>query len=488
MLSRRGFLGAGSAVAAGAALGCDSVPETLQRLVLTSDAFAPPDGRDIDVVSHTLNRLTFGARPQDYARLRALAPAATNAVQLFITQQLDYERINDDPAEYALSRYDFLDAPAGELYEYKPEFLRTALASAALLRAIYSERQLYEVMVHFWTDHFNIDVSKGDCRWLKAADDRVVIRPHSLGNFRDLVRSSAASAAMLWYLDGRVNRRASAAERPNENYARELLELHTLGVDGGYTQKDVMEVARALTGWTVRSKGESRFRIGAVEFHAELHDDGPKVVLGHELASGRGAQDLDAVVDIVVSHPSTARFIAAKLCRRFIADDPPAPAVAAVADTLAGTHGSVRHALRTLFDRAEFWGARGSKLKRPFHFVVSTLRTTDARSDAGAALQDYLLRMGHAPFEYPTPDGYPDEATPWLGTLLWRWGFAAALTANEIAGTRVHHAALVERSEGHEALMAHCLGRQPTPNEVAAYHESGAGLALMLASPAFQRY
>jgi uncharacterized protein (DUF1800 family) len=141
-----------------------------------------------------------------------------------------------------------------------------------------------------------------------------------------------------------------------------------------------------------------------------------------------------------------------------------------------------------LFDRAEFREARGSKLKRPFHFVVSALRTTDAQTDAGAALRDYLVRMGHAPFEYPTPDGYPDEATPWLGTLLWRWGFAAALTANEIAGTRVDHATLVERSGSHESLMAHCLGRRPVPNEVTAYHESGAGLALMLASPAFQRY
>jgi uncharacterized protein (DUF1800 family) len=162
--------------------------------------------------------------------------------------------------------------------------------------------------------------------------------------------------------------------------------------------------------------------------------------------------------------------------------------VAAVADTFSGTHGSVRHTLRTLFDRAEFWSARGTKLKRPFHFVASALRATDARSDGGAALQNYLLRMGQAPFEYPTPDGYPDEETPWLGTLLWRWGFAAALTANEIDGTRIDEAQLVQRSGGHEALMAHCLGRRPTPNEIAAHNESRSGLALILASPAFQRY
>ncbi|MGQ0642146.1 MAG: DUF1800 domain-containing protein [Gemmatimonadaceae bacterium] len=488
MLSRRGFLGTGTAIAAGTALGCDSVPEALQRLAGSGDAFVSPDADDIDDVRHALNRLTFGARPQDYARLAALGPTPAEALQRFITEQLDYAQIDDGKLAYALSRYDYLDDSAGELYEYKPELLRAALASATLLRAVYSERQLYEVMVHFWTDHFNIDISKGDCRWLKAADDRIVIRTNALGTFRALVRASATSAAMLWYLDGRVNRRANAEEKPNENYARELLELHTLGVDGGYTQRDVMEVARALTGWTVRSTGESRFRIGSVEFHAELHDDGPKTILGHEIAAGRGADDLDAVVDIVVRHPSTARFVATKLCRRFIADDPPVAAVNSVADTFAGMNGSVMHTLRTLFGRDEFRAARGSKLKRPFHFVTSALRATDARSDAGAALQDFLLRMGHVPFEYPTPDGYPDEATPWLGTLLWRWSFAAALSANEIAGTSVDSATLVARSGSHEKLMAHCLGRSPSPNEIATYNESGAGLALLLASPAFQRY
>ncbi|MGH7710999.1 MAG: DUF1800 domain-containing protein, partial [Gemmatimonadaceae bacterium] len=449
MVSRRQFLGAGTALAAGTALGCERVPEALERLMGTDDAFVPPDGRDVDLATHTLNRLTFGRRPHDYTRLTALGPTSQEAVQRFIAKQLDHERLSDDRVTYLLARYDFLSESAGELYEYKPELLRTALGATALLRAVYSERQLYEVMVHFWTDHFNIDISKGDCRWLKAADDRSVVRAHALGNFRDLVRASATSAAMLWYLDGRVNRRASEAERPNENYARELLELHTLGVNGGYTQRDVMEVARALTGWTVRSKGASGFRIGAVEFNRELHDDWPKTVLGHDIPAGRGAADLDAVIDIVVRHPSTSRFIATKLCRRFIADDPPAAAVAAVADTFAGTLGSVKHTLRTLFDRDEFWKARGAKLKRPFHFVASALRATDARTDGGAPLQDYLLRMGHAPFEYPTPDGYPDEAAPWLGTLLWRWGFASALAANEIASTRIDARELVRRSAGH---------------------------------------
>src|SRR5262249_37442309 len=154
-----------------------------------------------------------------------------------------------------------------------------------------------------WSDHFNIDSSKGDCRWLKVADDRDVIQRHALGSFPGLLRASALSPAMLWYLDGRVNRRAAPGDRPNENYARELLELHTLGVHGGYTRQDVMEVARALSGWTVRSRHEVVFGLGKVEFRPELHDDGEKHVLGRVLPAGQGARDLDQVIDAAALHP-----------------------------------------------------------------------------------------------------------------------------------------------------------------------------------------
>src|ERR1041384_25647 len=197
------------------------------------------------------------------------------------------------------------------------------MVRAAVLRAVYSERQLYEVMVGFWSDHFNIDPGKGDCRWLKAWDDRAVIRKYALGdcglrepttlferlqtfwgggsgapktafNFPAMLRASALSPAMLWYLDGRANRKAGPSEKPNENYARELLELHTLGVHGGYTQKDVMEVARCLTGWTVR--GKRQFSKATVEFQQRLHDDGAKEVLGQRIPTGLGERDLDRVL------------------------------------------------------------------------------------------------------------------------------------------------------------------------------------------------
>ena len=335
---------------------------------------------------------------------------------------------------------------------------------------------------------FNIDIGKGDCAWLKVADDHEVIRVHALGGFPDLLRASALSPAMLWYLDGRVNRRARPEERPNENYARELLELHTLGVHGGYTQGDVMEVARCLTGWTVRPR--SGFRKGRVEFHAHEHDDGAKTVLGRRIAAGGGERDLHDVLDLVASYPTTSRHIATKLCRRFIADEPPETAVAAVAEMFRTSGGDIRQTLRTLLTRPEFVSARGTKLKRPFHYLVSALRSTDALTDGASALSDVLTSMGHAPFQYPTPEGYAAGAAAWERTLIWRWKFAAALAANRVEGTRIDVEGLIRRAGGERSLMAHVLGRQPNATEQEAWKAMGgraSGLALLLASPAFQR-
>jgi len=489
-LTRRRFLGLTGALAASSALGCDRLPALLLGEDVRSDdaPFTSPTARRIDLVSHVIGRLSFGARPGDYARVLALATRPERAVERYIAEQLRPEAIEDGRVERVLRRSTMLDLPAGELYEYKGEVLLDALTRQALLRAVLSERQLHEVMVEFWSDHFNIDASKGDCRWLKAADDRAVIRAHALGRFPALLRASATSPAMLWYLDGRVNRRRDDGDRPNENYARELLELHTLGVRGGYTQGDVMEAARALTGWTVRSKGESSFGIGTVEFHPELHDDGAKVVLGETIPAGLGKRDVDVLVEIVCAHPQTARHLATKLCRRFIADEPPEAAVARVTAAFRESGGDIRSTLATLFATPEFTGARETKLKRPFHFLVSALRAADAATDAGPALQEYLTRMGHAPFQYPTPDGYADEAGPWTSTLLWRWNFAMALQRNRVAGTRVDAASLLARAGGERALAAHFLRREASAEEWRAYQATDDGIALLVASPPFQRF
>lgn len=485
--SRRQFLETSGLIAASAALvGCDD--ERTRRLFgmrETPQSFDVPTATSIDEVSHIIARLTYGARPGERERVRALGATPADAVSRYIEEQLSPSR-HDTRADHAVRRLEALAEPVGELYEFQAGLLRDQLGAATMLRAVYGERQLHEVMVGVWTDHFNIDISKGDCRWLTPAYDRDVIRPHALGRFPDLLRSVVLSPAMLWYLDGRVNRRATPADRPNENYARELLELHTLGVHGGYTQHDVMEVARALTGWTVRSKGASRFGIGLVEFQADAHDDGPKTILGREIPAGGGRQDVERVLEIVTSHPACAQFIATKLCRRFIDDDPPAAAVAAVARTFLETHGDIAGTLRTVFSTSEFQSHRGTRFKRPFHFVASALRALDAETDGGPPLLQWLERMGQASYQYPTPDGYPDVAAPWLGGLLWRWQFATALVAGRIEGTRIDATTLRTRAGDDAALMAHLLGRTISEAERAALRTAGNSIALALSSPTFQ--
>ena len=487
--TRRHFIRVSGAAALAATAGCDQIPKGflpgLAGKPVRSGPFTPPASAEIDLISHTLNRLTFGARPGDYSRVKALGATDTEALAAFLDEQLAPEKIEDHWCAQQVRRFETLDDSAGDLFEYQEKLLLNEMMRASVLRAALSERQLYEVMVQFWTDHFNIDPSKGDCKWLKTADDREVIRKHALGKFPDMLRASALSPAMLWYLDGRVNRSHDPSEKPNENYARELMELHTLGVHGGYTQRDVMEVARCLTGWTVRSK-ELLYK-GRVEFRKDLHDDGAKVVLGQTIPRGLGAADIDRVLDLVAFHPSTARHLATKLCRRFIDDDAPVAAIDTVARAFEQSRGDIKETLRALFGTEAFRDTRGTKFKRPFHFVASALRSTDADTDVAPAVIEYLMRMGHAPFNYPTPDGYPEDASPWMGTLLWRWNFAVALGSNQIKGTSVNLFALKKSFGGELALMAHFLGRAPTEEEREAYDQSGAGLALLLGSPGFQR-
>lgn len=504
--TRRDFLHAGTGATLVAAVGCD-VPKPLEPLAKAilpatrpsaKGPFAPPASDELDAVSHVLNRFTFGARPGDYERVRKLGETPEAAARAWFEAQLFADRVADDYTEWRVKSFETLSEPLGELFEYEDKILHDELQRGTLTRAIHSERQLHEVMVHFWSDHFNIDPSKGDCRWLKTADDRDVIRAHSLGNFAEMLRASALSPAMLWYLDGRANQKAKPADRPNENYARELLELHTLGVHGGYSQQDVMEVARCLTGWNVRGMHPRQFDLGKVEFKPGLHDKGAKVVLGRDIPAWpaklsieeqikRGEWELDRVLEIAVQHPATAQHIAAKLCRRFIADQPPKAAVDKVAAAFTDSFGDIRTTLRALFDAPEFWASRGAKFKRPFHYVVSVLRATGAETDVPKHLINVLLRMGHAPFTYPTPDGTPDEASPWLGTLLWRWNFAVEVCEGRVKNTRVDAAELKKAHHGDEGLMAHLLGRKPTAAEIESYHASGAGLPLMLASPTFQK-
>jgi len=329
-----------------------------------------------------------------------------------------------------------------------PQMVVTELQRAALLRGVYSQRQLYEVMVSFWENHFSIFAYKDADRYLLTGFDREAVRPFALGRFRDLLGATAHSPAMLFYLDNWQSSQprsypagngkpARTTGGVNENYARELMELHTLGVNGGYTQKDVQEVARCFTGWTIQKPNEQ----GLFLFRPGMHDDGEKMVLGHRIPAGGGIGDAERVLDILASHPSTARFIATKLARRFIADEPPASLIDRAADKFLKTDGSIRETLRVIINSPEFFSAAAyrAKVRTPFEFVVAALRALNASSEADPALLDWIKRMGQPVFGRLTPDGFPDSADQWLasGSLLERFNFASALATNRIKGTRI---------------------------------------------------
>jgi uncharacterized protein (DUF1800 family) len=479
--TRRDFLRAGAFGAVAMLGGCEDAKDLLAEYLAPEDPrnLKPPGGDAIDLPTHVLNRLTFGPRPGEHHRI------ASMGVDAFIEEQLAPASIDDRRCGWKTAELERINQPRAELYNEDPRLLLHELTRDRLLRAVYSKRQLQEVMVDFWSDHFNIAVNKGDCRWMHVADEREVVRPHALGNFRDLVKASALSPAMLVYLDGHDNKVVHPGDRPNENYARELLELHTLGVHGGYTQQDVMEAARCLSGWTYGHK-PLRLLVSVVEFDAARHDDGEKMVLGARIAPGGGAKDLDDVIDLACRHPSTARHIASKLCRLFIADPPPPGAVDQAATTFGRTGGDIREVLRAIFASEAFRSHRGGLFKRPQRFVVSALRAVGARTDAGEAVQRYLERMGHAPFGYPTPDGYPLHMTPWLGTLLWRWKFVLDLAGDRLAGTSADFNGLTAEMGGADAAAAHVLGRSPTALERQALGATSQPVALALAGPAFQ--
>ena len=335
-----------------------------------------------------------------------------------------------------------------------PQMVVTELQRAKLLRAVYSEQQLYEVMVDFWENHFSIFANKDDDRYLLTAFDRETIRPFALGRFRDLLGATAHSPAMLFYLDNwrsSVPRPyAAKGDKPagidggfNENYARELMELHTLGVDGGYTQQDVQEVARCFSGWTIQKPNEQ----GLFLFRPGLHDDGEKLVLGHRILPGGGIADGERVLDILATHPATARFIATKLARRFISDDPPPTVIDRAAAVFLKTDGSIRETLRAIITAPEFFSqtAYRTKMRSPLEYVAAAMRALNAETDGDRPVLDVIGRMGQPLFGRITPDGYPDRAETWLssGAIVVRLNFANALATNRLKGTRVNLDALL---------------------------------------------
>jgi uncharacterized protein (DUF1800 family) len=518
-----------------------------------------PLGKD-ERILQLLNRTSFGLRPGDDELVRRMG------AKRFLDQQLHPERLDDSAIEAKIAALPTLGMSTEELAEGFREFQaerRTAqqaqasqtspalevkvagaapsrstpqgpakrlgaldsmqsaetviptkrvlseLAQEEILRAVYSNRQLNELMVQFWMNHFNIFAAKGADRFLLTSFERDTVRPRAMGKFEDLLVATAESPAMLFYLDNWLSAspdapadapkvgppsaapRLFAGPRPgglpgsigpsptvvrnrgsapinkkpskrglNENYSRELMELHTLGVDGGYTQKDVIEVARCLTGWTIQHPMQG----GGFFFNPRLHDYGQKVVLGHMIPAGHGIADGLEVLHLLAHQPVTAHFISLKLCRRFVADDPPQSVVNRASATFLKSDGDIRAVLKTILTSPEFnsQAAYRAKVKSPLELVASTFRALGVDANVSPAVVQELARMGQPMFQYQAPTGFPDRASTWINSeaLLTRMNFAVMLATNRIPGTNVDIDRVVPENSGSpEALPAQLGGR-----------------------------
>ena len=475
-------------------------------------ALTASEPSDESKILHVLNRVTYGPRPGDVDRVRAMG------IQTWIDQQLSPARLDNSGLEARLRGLETLTldseiiqreytgpamaerrqrqqtatvtgsqelevgmnpqlstpgsrfpAPGSRQVSEAQRKARQVVADveqAKLLRAVYSERQLEEVLVDFWFNHFNVFAGKGATRNYITEYERDAIRPYVLGQFRDMLGATAKSPAMLFYLDNWLSSGAEGAEGArgakvrsaavrseamrgaampppqrrstglNENYARELLELHTLGVDGGYTQQDIVQVARAFTGWTLQPRQGSGF-----VFAAARHDQGEKVVLGHTIKPGGGLNDGERVLDIVAAHPSTARHVATKLAVRFVSDDPPPALIDRVAARFIATRGDLREVTKAILASPEFLsaGAHRAKVKTPLEFVASALRATGAEVRNALPLARTLRDMGMPLYFCQPPTGYDETSTTWVsaGALVSRMNFAVDLSRNAVRGVRV---------------------------------------------------
>ncbi|HEX8552673.1 MAG TPA: DUF1800 domain-containing protein [Abditibacteriaceae bacterium] len=553
---------------------------------------------DDAAMTHVLNRLAFGPRPGDVEAVRRIGVSA------WIELQLQPEKLDNSAVRSKLATLQTLHLATPQLmiaYEGEralgkerkammPKNKDEALSprektladiarkngfsygvgaqavgemqTAKLVRAVESPRQLQEVLVDFWTNHFNLDVNKAAVRTLRVADERDAIRPHIFGKFRDLLGASAHSPAMLWYLDNfrstrefetpqfrrRMKNAPAAAQDAipeaamlaapmprkrgglNENYARELMELHSLGVDGGYTQKDVTEVARCFTGWSVDQQD------GRFIFRALAHDNGEKIVLGQRIAAGGGIKDGEQVLDLLANHPSTAKFISRKLAVRFVSDDPPQPVIDRAAQTFTATQGNLRDVVRTIITSPEFFAAKRQKIKSPFEYAVSSVRALDGvvivpnaarepdrlrlvrdggsslgrggngggRNQGNKTLAREIATMGQPLFAFSAPTGYAENSTSWVsaGGLVARLNFALDIASDGVSNVQLDRTKLWERVDLNDAsaiidrLNTQILSGGMTPATRATLQKQTADgaapdpnklLALTLGSPEFQR-
>lgn len=474
---------------------------------------------------HVLNRLAFGPASGDVEWVLAMG------IDRYIQQQLTPGSIEDGATEARLARYTTLHMSDADLVkkfiqpqmearrarrsgdeqvrrpapEQRPMRVALELTAAKLERAIHSKRQLNEVMVDFWLNHFNVFAGKGLDRVLIAGYERDAIRPHVWGRFEDLLLATAKAPAMLFYLDNARSiappeaRSGSMARRArqgglNENYARELLELHTLGVDGGYTQKDVTELARVLTGWSIArpQEGGSGF-----VFRAALHDRGAKELLGQRLPAGGGMDEGERMIRFLATHPSTAKHIARKLAQKFVSEAPPQPLVDRVAARFLATRGDLRETVRAVITSPEFFAPQnyGTKVKTPFEYVVSAARATNASVTDALGLARVLRDLGQPLYFAQPPTGYSEESADWVssGALVNRVNFALALAESKVPGVRIS----AEGAGDLDTIALRLLGRAPSPatrstvaekvNAAAPDKRMQLATALIIGSPEFQK-
>jgi uncharacterized protein (DUF1800 family) len=461
------------------------------------------------------------------ARLNGLSTLALSSKAIAERYEIPQMQARRDAKQKAASSPNPDQAPSvKDLKRANPDQQRAneplvELSMQKVVRAAYSERQLQEVLTDFWFNHFNVDARKGPERYMLTEYERDVIRPHVLGHFRDLLGATARSSAMLFYLDnwmsadpngphpvagqrpfgpnggprrpglGRfppaprarpqsAQQRRNAPKGLNENYGRELLELHTLGVDAGYTQKDVTEVARAFTGWSIANPRQG----GGFRFVPQLHDEGEKVVLGHRIKAGGGEHDGDEVLDLLANHPATARFISTKLARRFVSDTPSQALVDRATDTFRETHGDLRAVMTTILTSPEFLSpdAYRAKVKSPFEFIVSAVRTTGAEINDARPIVRTMQQLGMPLYQCQPPTGYKDTADAWVntGALVNRMNDALALASGRMPGVRI------PTMPPPESVLAGDMS-DTTRSTIAKAAIPPQALALALGSPEFQR-
>jgi uncharacterized protein (DUF1800 family) len=364
-----------------------------------------------------VRRATLGITREESQR------AASMGYQGWLNYQLNYTRIDDSACEAAVTaKYPVLAYTGEQLFATDSNTVYRQYQESTIYRGAFSKRQLYQRMVEFWTDHFTMDWDK--IQYLHVIDNRDVIRKHALGKVSDIVKASAHSAAMLAYLDQTQSRRGS----PNQNYARELMELHTLGVDGGYTQDDVAELSRVLTGWTVQGRGN-------FSFNPAIHDFTAKTVLGVSIPATSstigqdGVKEGEMIIDVLLNHPSTARFIATKMLKWLLTPTPSAAQITTIASVYRATKGDIKSMVRAILND-EWLPAAPLKLKRPYHYLVSGLRSVSATATVNGVTgnNNQLTSLGQELFGWETPDGYPDKAEWWAGNILPRWNYAVYLS------------------------------------------------------------